>query len=247
MLLTKITKNPVIYILNFIVLSNLPHNGLTCIPEQWREQHVVQMPTRDTTTTPIPVLLPIKLRLKANRTIHEIISTDRCGQASLGASLDPYELNPSLTSTSSASLLASAMKKHKHSRRMINGERANVDSWPWIVGIYIKQHDDSNLRCAGSLIDKRFVLTSAYCVHGVPLQNLFVSAGSSDITGGKFYAVEVVKIPGDYSNDQARENDIAILKLKKPVVLSSNANTICLPSKRDRTVVYNKNLVVAGW
>lgn len=247
-------KNPIIIILTlFVLFSLLPKSGHACLPQNWRE-HVYQSPTIDTTTTKASVIkLPIKLRLKANRTIDEIISTDRCGLASLGPSLDPYELNPPARRVASFSSSKRRVSKHQQKQqqqpRIINGERANPNSWPWLVRIYIRQHDDSNFRCAGSLIDKRFVLTSAYCVHGVPIQHMFVAAGSSDMTsGGKTYAVETVRIPDDYSNDATRKNDIAIVKLKRPVMLSPTANTICLPQRREaRGEVYNKNVVVAGW
>lgn len=240
------------------ILLCLPTSGDSCIAQTLRD-HPMQIPSIDKTTRrhvrppppPPKIHLPIKLRLKPNRTINEIIPTDRCGLAAIGPSLDPYELNRA----SSKSKLNQQKKKlvnhhNRHHRsiaaRIVNGEKASVNSWPWIVRIYIRQHDEYNFRCVGSLVDKWFVLTSAYCVHGVPIKQMYVSAGSSEITGGRYYAVETVKIPGDYSAS-TRQNDLAILKLKNYVILSATASTICLPANRDVAVVYNKNLVVAGW
>lgn len=77
---------------------------------------------------------------------------------------------------------------------------------------------------------------------------LAVSVGSSKITGGTFYMIEVLKIHPEYSVDgETRNNDIAIVKLKKSVVFSSTVSSICLPTTNDASVVYNKNVVVSGW
>lgn len=225
-----------------VVLISLPKSCESCIAQVLRD-HPIQVPSIDTTTRrrpppPPKVHLPIKLRLKPNRTINEIISTERCGLAAIGPSLDPYELNRAIK--------LKIHNNHHRNKRIVNGDKAAVNSWPWLVRIYLREHDDSNFRCVGTLIDKRFVLTSAYCVYGLPIQHLFVSAGSSEITGGKLYGVDVIKIPNDYSG-VTRQNDIAILKLKSPAMLSASAGTICLPAKHDATVIYNKNVVVAGW
>ena len=158
--------------------------------------------------------------------------------ATLSPSLDPLELNSDST-------------PHRL-KRIVAGEKANVNSWPWVVGVYIREHGESYFRCAGALIDKRFVLTSAYCVHGIPIDSVVVSIGSSLLSSnsnnGRFENVDGIKVHDDYSfDDEHRENDIALLRLKKSVIFSPIISSICLPKSPDPTLIYEKNVVVAGW
>ncbi|KAK2503201.1 hypothetical protein MC885_003802 [Smutsia gigantea] len=43
--------------------------------------------------------------------------------------------------------------------RVVGGEKASVESWPWQVSIqYDKQHI-----CGGSILDAHWILTAAHC------------------------------------------------------------------------------------
>lgn len=159
----------------------------------------------------------------------------------LAPSLDPSELNVE------AQNLPRNLNRHRWSR-IVSGEHVNANSWPWVIGIYIREHGEMFFRCAGALIDERYVLTSAYCVASIPVSHLTVAAGSSVLSSGRFYSVHGVRAHKEYSNqNQIRNNDIALLRLKKSVAFSESLNTICMPPSIDHTVVYNKNVVVAGW
>ncbi|KAF2885413.1 hypothetical protein ILUMI_20758 [Ignelater luminosus] len=49
--------------------------------------------------------------------------------------------------------------------RIVGGEQTLYDEFPWVVAIVHKnkQNEETNIKCGDSLINKRFVLTSASC------------------------------------------------------------------------------------
>ena len=49
----------------------------------------------------------------------------------------------------------------------------------------------------------------------------------------------------NYLNGNQFENDLVILKLKKPIELNEEATPVCLPSSQDK--FYGMNAYVAGW
>lgn len=52
---------------------------------------------------------------------------------------------------------------HASDDRIFGGERTGVDEFPWMVAL---EYKDAGVRCGGSLINKRFILTAAHCVNG---------------------------------------------------------------------------------
>lgn len=129
------------------------------------------------------------------------------------------------------------------SRRIINGKEAARDRYPWMVSV--------GQGCGGSLITDRHVLTAAHC-----LASSRPSPGSLKITLGAHtesdrssmasLPVESYVIHEDYDDDgEKMSDDIAIIKLKYPVVFRDTAdamNPVCLPdfSQHD-------NLFLIGW
>lgn len=167
----------------------------------------------------------------------------KCGlSVSIDPSLDASELNPS-----------------ERVRRIVGGREATVEnSWPWIVAIYANDYplaNETNLhrtlwfKCAGTLINQRFVLTSAYCLQGFQPTQLFVLIGgnSLELNGmSDLKRVDKIKIHEWYAKE-FRKNDIALIKLKHHVAFSPSINSICLPSSRDPALINNMNVVVVGW
>lgn len=58
--------------------------------------------------------------------------------------------------------------------RIIGGEEAAIDDYPWMVLIEYKSRKNTiDLSCAGSLISAKYVLTAAHCVYG----NIYATSG----------------------------------------------------------------------
>ena len=114
--------------------------------------------------------------------------------------------------------------------------------------------------CGGSIINKRYVVTAAHCIHtggAAPgPAAMRVTVGEHNVCdgvneGGKQMRVEKVIVhPGWQPNhqDQSRKmaNDIAVLKLASDIKFSKTVAPICLPTDAKSTFVGEK-ATISGW
>jgi secreted trypsin-like serine protease len=121
--------------------------------------------------------------------------------------------------------------------RIINGNEAVPHSNPWQCGLIVSQLSFPGLtsNCGGSILSENFVLTSAFCVQNS--ERTLVIAGAHrmfefESTQQRFYVQsQNYIIHPDYSQELIR-NDIALLKLDRPVVFNEFVQPIKLPSDR---------------
>ncbi|KAG8522290.1 Transmembrane protease serine 4 [Galemys pyrenaicus] len=126
--------------------------------------------------------------------------------------------------------------------RVVGGEKASVDSWPWQVSIqYDKQHI-----CGGSILDSQWILTAAHCFRKhLDLFNWRVRAGSDKL--GSFPSLPVAKIfVIELNTTYPKEKDIALVKLQFPLTFSGTVRPICLPYF-DEELTPGTPLWVIGW
>ncbi|XP_031616415.1 serine protease easter-like [Contarinia nasturtii] len=152
--------------------------------------------------------------------------------------------------------------------RIVGGETARIDDFRWMALIeYTFANGRKGFRCGGILINENYVLTASHCVNGKALTQYHwtlsgVRLGEWDTTEDKdceeglcsdpVQNVRVAeRIPHeDYNpNSASQENDIALLRLERPVNYTQWIKPICLPTSND---VADKNfdrqqLIVAGW
>jgi len=142
-------------------------------------------------------------------------------------------------------------RKHVDDQRIVGGVEARPGSHPWIVSL--GQGPGSHF-CGGTLISTgnptqtEFVITAAHCVYD-GWSGLTVNAGAHDLrrpTANQqtVRASNVVYHP--QYNPSTTLNDIAIIKLERPIRFTSAVQPACLPSPGEQ-VSDNIEGTVAGW
>ncbi|XP_012288929.1 trypsin-1 [Orussus abietinus] len=131
------------------------------------------------------------------------------------------------------------------SPRIIGGTFAVSHTYPWMASII---RDESSF-CGGSLINDRYVLTAGHCIPRPSEKRLTVALGAHDLRKYQettVIDVEKIILHKDFDSDDLHDiNDLALLKLSRPVKFGNKVKSICLPSKG---VGYEgKEATVTGW
>ncbi|KFQ29301.1 Transmembrane protease serine 4, partial [Mesitornis unicolor] len=140
------------------------------------------------------------------------------------------------------SLFCSSCGESTRTRGVLGGSPAAIEAWPWQVSLqYRKEHI-----CGGSIIDPSWVLTAAHCFKNNPvIQSWRVKAGSNLLSGTATLAVEKVFL-AEVMPASAKDNDIALVKLRAPLRVSDSIKPICLPYF-DEELAPGTPLWVIGW
>ena len=127
-------------------------------------------------------------------------------------------------------------RKSRVSTRIIGGRPTRITKYPWQVQVV-------NLLgqvCGGTIIAREYVLTAGHCVYrnNKPLKPklVIIRAGNSTLGWGKLKKVSRIFGHGykdncDLTGCTKLKNDIAILKLTRPVKFGKSIQPVCLPSK----------------
>lgn len=102
--------------------------------------------------------------------------------------------------------------------------------------------------CGATLINDRYALTAAHCVHGMDMKGISVrllQLDKNSANQGILRKVLFVNMHRQY-NPSTLENDIALLRLEQPVPLVDPIRPVCLPTGFNQNFDF-KQAVVAGW
>ncbi len=136
------------------------------------------------------------------------------------------------TSISSSKTNPSLDLAETKTQRIIGGEEASSNTWPWMAAIVEGNSNYRDLNCGAVLIDTRWVLTAAHCVTEPPFEVLM---GVTDLyqTGTRI-GVKNVYIHSGYFNSQGTlMPDIALIELSsdapyQPISLYSGSESASL-------------------
>ncbi|KAG5286018.1 hypothetical protein AALO_G00010070 [Alosa alosa] len=129
--------------------------------------------------------------------------------------------------------------------RIVGGSPASPGSWPWLVNLQL----DGALMCGGVLVDSSWVVTAAHCFAGSRSERYWTAVvGEFDITKSD-PEEQVMKVNRIIThpkfNPKTFNNDIALVELSSPVLLSERLTPVCLPSDMEPPV--GTPCLVAGW
>ncbi|NXG20525.1 ACRO protein, partial [Grallaria varia] len=134
--------------------------------------------------------------------------------------------------------------------RIVGGTGAQPGAWPWLVSIKHPWIPGTRHLCGGSLIGAEWVLTAAHCFDLIKnISRLYLVIGATQLTKPGPWAqlrrIKQLKLHESYNKNDMR-NDIALLKLDKPLQCNPYIQVACLPDTRLR-VSELETCFVAGW
>ncbi|XP_016934312.3 trypsin-1 [Drosophila suzukii] len=128
--------------------------------------------------------------------------------------------------------------------RIVGGTQVRTNKYPWIAQII----RGTFLFCGGTLINDRYVLTAAHCVHGMDMRGVSVRLLQLDRSSthpGVTRSVAFAHAHVGY-DPVSLVHDIALLRLDQPIPLVDTMRPACLPSNWLQNFDFQK-AIVAGW
>ncbi|CAL8117606.1 unnamed protein product [Orchesella dallaii] len=131
--------------------------------------------------------------------------------------------------------------------KIVGGEIASIKDYPWTVGLT----RGGRPYCGGSLINNYYVATASHCVDGQTASRISVVVGEQDYNsasdGARPVRIAVSQIiMHERYNNKNIDNDIALLRLAKPVQLGGTNIPVCLPASNQNDFT-GETATVAGW
>ncbi|XP_054147823.1 proproteinase E-like [Melozone crissalis] len=118
--------------------------------------------------------------------------------------------------------------------RVVNGQDAEPYSWPWQISLQYERDGTFRHTCGGTLIAANWVMTAAHCIsksrtYQVVLGEYDMSTGEGSEQRIPVNSDDIFVHPKWLSFCAACGNDIALMKLQRPAVLSAQVQVGRLP------------------
>lgn len=107
--------------------------------------------------------------------------------------------------------------------------------------------------CGGTVINDRWILTAAHCLsrpEGI-LKDVLVLLGAYNFQesaqdASRVYKVDQIGVHPSFDSSTV-SNDIALLRVDRPIKFDDNVTAACLPSDEPIQDYIGKKGVIAGW
>lgn len=127
--------------------------------------------------------------------------------------------------------------------RIIGGFEIDISQAPWHAALF---HYGIMLRCAGSIISNRWILTSGHCLDGLPKYMVRVGTGNR-LGGGDEYTPIKLHIHEKFNSSEGVDYDFGLIQVKETIKFYKRIQPIQLPKIGDTDPAAGTTVQVTGW
>ncbi len=144
---------------------------------------------------------------------------------------------------------ASCGEVFRRKSRIVGGKDSLFGHHPWQAAIIKQTFLSKRISCGGALINKRWVISAAHCVHSTSVSQMRVRLGEwnvreqSEPLPHEDYEIERKEIHPQYKA-ATFQNDIALVRLNKDVQYKEHIIPVCLPKQQNYV---GASAMVIGW
>ncbi len=133
-------------------------------------------------------------------------------------------------------------------QRIVGGTEAAIGAWPWQVALVDRATNQQF--CGGTLLNARWVLTAAHCANAIPASDIEILAGAHNLMeyepSWQQGVVSRVLIHPSF-DEVMLDEDIALLKLSKPLSLTSRVQPVALVDSDTPLAQPGILATITGW
>nr|XP_020464212.1 elastase-1-like [Monopterus albus] len=134
-------------------------------------------------------------------------------------------------------------------QRVVGGEVASPNSWPWQISLQYQSGSSYRHTCGGTLIEKGWVMTAAHCVDSNRVWRVVLGEHDLYSNSGTEQILEVSNVyihPGWDSGRVSNGYDVALLRLSSDATLNSRVQLGSLPPS-GQILPHHNLCYVTGW
>ncbi|MEQ2292647.1 Elastase-1 [Ameca splendens] len=133
--------------------------------------------------------------------------------------------------------------------RVVGGEVATPNSWPWQISLQFKSRSNFYHNCGGTLIRRGWVMTAAHCLRRSVTRRVVL--GDHDISNNEgseqYMNVSQIYIHPNWNSSNINGGyDIALVRLSTDAVLNNNVQLGVLPPS-GQVLAHNHTCYITGW
>ncbi|XP_042233553.1 uncharacterized protein LOC121873847 isoform X2 [Homarus americanus] len=129
------------------------------------------------------------------------------------------------------------------SSKIVGGQPVTINQYPWNVALL---NTITGLAfCGGAIINDLYIITAAHCVNTISVDKLLVRVGETSRQGQSTLQVPVQSIIVHPNYSGITSDDIALVKLARPLEYNEKILPVCLA--RGREDINNEKAIVTGW
>ncbi|XP_045118694.1 serine proteinase stubble-like isoform X2 [Portunus trituberculatus] len=139
---------------------------------------------------------------------------------------------------------------YTRTNRIVGGSDTVFGTVPWQAAVIKQSFLSKRIACGGALINDRWIVTAAHCVHSTPISSMKVRLGEWNVKKQnerlphEDFDVERKEVHPHYKAADF-QNDLALIRVNRKVVFKEHIIPVCLP-QQDASFV-GDYATVTGW